>query len=127
MLTSFAGIDISFGEGSPAFFETRVLDGIDELECLEFDVLGRSPRSAPGRDGTVALLGRRRPGCDVAGGRPSVSHRLFSATGRRWAAARHLGGWFIGIARYLRCKAVWGLCGSGMSPKNRAAAGKRAE
>ena len=27
VLTSFAGIDISFGEGSPAFFETRVLDG----------------------------------------------------------------------------------------------------
>ena len=35
VLTSFAGIDISFGEGPPAFFETRVLDGIDELDCLE--------------------------------------------------------------------------------------------
>ena len=35
VLTSFAGIDISFGEGSPAFFETRVLDGLDELDCLE--------------------------------------------------------------------------------------------
>ena len=35
VLTSFAGIDISFGEGPPAFFETRVLDGMDELECLE--------------------------------------------------------------------------------------------
>ena len=35
VLTSFAGIDIRFGEGSPAFFETRVLDGIDELDCLE--------------------------------------------------------------------------------------------
>ena len=35
VLTSFAGIDIRFGEGSPAFFETRVLDGLDELDCLE--------------------------------------------------------------------------------------------
>jgi hypothetical protein len=35
ILTSFAGIDISFSEGPPAFFETRVLDGMDELECLE--------------------------------------------------------------------------------------------
>jgi hypothetical protein len=35
VLTSFAGIDISFGDGPPAFFETRVLDGCDELECLE--------------------------------------------------------------------------------------------
>jgi hypothetical protein len=35
VLTSFAGIDISFGEGSPAFFETRVLDGMDELAYLE--------------------------------------------------------------------------------------------
>jgi hypothetical protein len=35
VLTSFAGIDIRFGEGPPAFFETRVLDGIDELDCLE--------------------------------------------------------------------------------------------
>ena len=34
VLTSFAGIDIRFGEGSPAFFETRVLDGIDELDCV---------------------------------------------------------------------------------------------
>ena len=33
VLTSFAGIDISFGDGQPAFFETRVSDGIDELEC----------------------------------------------------------------------------------------------
>jgi hypothetical protein len=35
VLTSFAGVDISFGEGPPMFFETRVLDGIDELECRE--------------------------------------------------------------------------------------------
>lgn len=35
VLTSFAGIDLSFGDGPPAFFETRVLDGCDELECLE--------------------------------------------------------------------------------------------
>jgi hypothetical protein len=35
VLTSFVGIDISFGEGNPAFFETKVLDGVDELECLE--------------------------------------------------------------------------------------------
>ena len=35
VLTSFAGIDISFGDGPPAFFETRVLDGIDELECVD--------------------------------------------------------------------------------------------
>jgi len=35
VLTSFAGIDISFGEGPPTFFETRVLDGLDELDCLE--------------------------------------------------------------------------------------------
>ena len=35
VLTSFAGIDISFEEGSPAFFETRVLDGLDEVECVE--------------------------------------------------------------------------------------------
>ena len=35
VLTSFAGIDLSFGDGAPAFFETRVLDGCDELECLE--------------------------------------------------------------------------------------------
>jgi len=34
VLTSFAGIDLSFGEGRPAFFETRVLDAGDELECL---------------------------------------------------------------------------------------------
>ena len=40
VFTSFAGIDISFGDGPPAFFETRVLDGLDELECLEFIVLG---------------------------------------------------------------------------------------
>ena len=97
MLTSFAGIDISFGEGSPAFFETRVLDGLDELECLdEVDILGRSPRSAPGRDGPVALLGRRRPGCDMAGGRPWVDHVRFSANGG--CIARRLdvfGGWFV--------------------------------
>jgi hypothetical protein len=35
VLTSFAGIDISFGDGPPAFFETRVLDGFDELDCSE--------------------------------------------------------------------------------------------
>ena len=35
VLTSFAGIDISFGEGPPRFFETRVLDGLDALECGE--------------------------------------------------------------------------------------------
>jgi hypothetical protein len=35
VLTSFAGIDISFGEGSPAYFETRVLDEFDALDCLE--------------------------------------------------------------------------------------------
>jgi hypothetical protein len=35
VLTLFAGIDISFGDGPAAFFETRVLDGTDELECLE--------------------------------------------------------------------------------------------
>ena len=35
VLTSFAGIDISFGEGPPTFFETRVLEGLDELDCLE--------------------------------------------------------------------------------------------
>jgi hypothetical protein len=35
ILTSFAGIDLSFGDGPPAFFETRVLDGCDELECSE--------------------------------------------------------------------------------------------
>jgi len=35
VLTAFAGVDISFGDGPPAFFETRVLDGFDELECVE--------------------------------------------------------------------------------------------
>jgi hypothetical protein len=35
ILTAFAGIDLSFGEGEPTFFETRVLDGYDELECRE--------------------------------------------------------------------------------------------
>jgi hypothetical protein len=35
VLTSFAGIDISFGDGPPAFFEAHVLDGCDELECLD--------------------------------------------------------------------------------------------
>ena len=35
VLTSFAGMDISFGDGPPAFFETRVLDGFDELDCFE--------------------------------------------------------------------------------------------
>ena len=35
VLTAFAGIDISFGDGAPAFFETRVLDGIDELACVD--------------------------------------------------------------------------------------------
>ena len=35
VLTLFAGIDISFGDGPPALFERRVLDGCDELECLE--------------------------------------------------------------------------------------------
>jgi len=35
VLTSFAGIDLSFGDGTPTFFETRVLDGLDELDCLE--------------------------------------------------------------------------------------------
>jgi hypothetical protein len=45
VLTSFAGIDISFGDGPSAFFETRVLDGCDELECSESsswqDAVGR--------------------------------------------------------------------------------------
>ena len=101
VLTSFAGIDISFGEGSPAFFETKVLDGVDELDCLEAIILGRSPRSAPGGNGTVALLGRRRPGCDVAGGRPSVSHERFSATGLPRPRPDILGGWFIGVECYM--------------------------
>jgi hypothetical protein len=35
VLTAFAGIDLSFGDGPPAFFETRVLDGYQELECRE--------------------------------------------------------------------------------------------
>jgi len=35
VLTSFAGIDISFGEGGPAFFETRMLDGVDKLDCID--------------------------------------------------------------------------------------------
>ena len=35
VLTSFAGVDLSFGDGPPAFFETRVVDGCDELECVE--------------------------------------------------------------------------------------------
>ena len=54
VLTSFAGIDISFGEGSPAFFETRVLDGHRRARLPRGVLLGRSPRSAPGRDGAVA-------------------------------------------------------------------------
>jgi hypothetical protein len=35
VVTSFAGIDLSFGDGPPAYFETRVVDGSDELECVE--------------------------------------------------------------------------------------------
>jgi hypothetical protein len=35
VLTSFAGIDLSFGDGPAAFLETRVLDGYEELECRE--------------------------------------------------------------------------------------------
>jgi hypothetical protein len=35
VLTSFLGIDVSFGDGEPAFFETKVLDGMDELECTQ--------------------------------------------------------------------------------------------
>ena len=36
ILTTFLGIDIDFGEGRPSFFETRVLDALDELECVQY-------------------------------------------------------------------------------------------
>jgi len=61
VLTSFAGIDISFGEGSPAYFETKVLDGLDELDCLEAfswdEALGRH-RAATQRWGSWADAAR---------------------------------------------------------------------
>ena len=42
VLTSFLGIDISFGDGEPAYFETRVLDGCDELECSQHSTWSRA-------------------------------------------------------------------------------------
>jgi len=90
VLTSFAGIDIGFGEGPPAFFETRVLDGYDELECLE----SLSWNEARARHAAATeRLGQGSPGCNKAGIRQARDVMGAYTNGAAWARAMDARAW----------------------------------
>ena len=70
--------------GQPAFFETRVLDGIDELDCLEASP-GRKPLAGIRLCAPMGRLGRRRLGRRRTHAGQAVGRRRTS--GRRSCSA----------------------------------------
>ena len=70
VLTTFVGIDLNFDEGKPMFFETKVMDDLEELECRQYSTWNE------GLDGHNASVMRWSRWADAARG---AAERTFAA------------------------------------------------